>query len=456
MQETLRRKLAVFVHQTEFASLPEPAVNQAKFCLLDLVGVGIAGSLQPTSVLAREVFGTLAPPPEATLWTTEQKVSAVCAAFLNAVQGHAIDMDDGHRYASGHPGVVTIPAALALAESMDLGGKELIAAIVIGYEVFIRLGSAANPDLLQRGFHTTAVIGTFAATAVASKLLNLTVPQIENAFSLAGLQSAGLLEALSSGEMGKSFQVGRAVQSGVQAAILAQKGADGPEKIFEGDKGFFKTLSGKQCDTEKICRNLGDEFLITGVYFKRHAACRHVHSALDAIAEILQEHDVERAEIESIEVETYSVAHNLTGHLATQGSVLAAKFSMPVAIGLLLVFDRTDALAFSQENISDPQVYALAEKVFIKASAARDAVYPGERGADVRIRTKDNTYSKEVTHPKGEPECPLSFEELLGKYETNAGLVYSVEPRRKLQKNIMHIDNLQVSEITTILRGARD
>ena len=196
LHETLRNRLAVFVHETEFSSLPEQVVNQAKFCLLDLVGVAIAGSLQPTSLLAREVFGTHAPPPEATLWTTEQKVSAATAAFLNAVQGHAIDMDDGHRYANGHPGVVTIPAASSRS--------------------FTPRGTPANPDLLQRGFHTTATIGTFAATAAAAKLLQLTVPQIENAFSLAGLQSAGLLEALSSGEMGKSFQVGRAVQGGVQ------------------------------------------------------------------------------------------------------------------------------------------------------------------------------------------------------------------------------------------------
>ena len=439
LHETLRNRLAVFVHETEFSSLPEQVVNQAKFCLLDLVGGAIAGSLQPTSLLVREVFGTHTPPPEATLWTTEQKVSAATAAFLNAVQGHAIDMDDGHRYANGHPGVVTIPAALALAEYLGTGGRELVAAIVIGYEVFIRLGRAANPDLLQRGFHTTATIGTFA--------------QIENAFSLAGLQSAGLLEALSSGEMGKSFQVGRAVQGGVQAAMLAQKGADGPAKIFEGDKGFFKAFSGKQCDTETIYGDLGDDFLITTVYFKRHAACRHVHSALDSIAEILLEHDLDRAAIESIEVETYSVAKNLTGHLATHGSELAAKFSKPIAIGLLLIFDRTDALAFTRENISDPRVHALAKKVSITASAARDAVYPGERGAEVRIRTQDITYEKEVTFPKGEPECPLSFAELREKYETNAGLVYSVESRKKLQAVIMHVENIQASEITEILRG---
>lgn len=452
LKETLRQKLAVFIQETEFSSLPDEVIQSAKFCLLDLVGVALAGSRQPTTRLAIEVFGKNAPPEEATLWASPAKLSIAAASLLNAVQAHAIDMDDGHRYANGHPGTVTIPAAIALAESEGLSGRELIAAIVVGYEVFIRLGRVINPDLLKRGFHTTAVIGTFAAAAVAAKCLKLSVAQIENALSLAGLQSAGLLEALSSGEMGKSFQVGKAVQSGVLAAMLAGRGADGPEQIFEGDKGFFQAFAGKKCDTEAVCSNLGVDFQIVNVYFKRHAACRHIHSALDAIAEILLDNEIDRTEIEAIDIETYSVAKNLTGHLATSGSELAAKFSMPVAIGLKLVFDRTDALAFTQENISDPRVHAIARKVSITTSAARDTVYPGVRGADVLIRTKDASYGREVLYPKGEPEYPLSLEELIGKYETNAGMAFPAEPRKNLRESIMNVDQLYVDDVTRLLR----
>ena len=451
-KDTLRKKLAVFIDEIEFSDLSDEAVQRAKFCLLDLIGVAIAGSQQPTSLLARESLDDGIPPTEATLWTSNLKLSVLSASFLNAVQAHAIDMDDGHRYANGHPGVVTIPAAVTLAERERLSGRELLTAVVIGYEVFIRLGRMVNPDLLSRGFHTTATIGPFAAAAVASKLLKLSVSQTENALSLAGLQSAGLLEALSSGEMGKSFQVGKAVQNGVLASVLARKGADGPERIFEGDKGFFKAFPGKECEPELFSKSCGRQSQITDVYFKKHAACRHVHSALDAAAEILSEHDIDRNEIQAIDVETYSIAKNLTGHLVTDGGGLAAKFSLPTALGLLLVFGRTDALAFTRENISDPQVKAIAGRVAVTVSSARDDVYPGKRGAEVKILAGGRTYQKEVIYPKGEPENPLSSEELFEKFETNAGIVYASGTVREIRERIMNAEQLDAGAITALLK----
>ena len=285
--EPLRRKLADFIHHTAFEKLPEEAIRHAKHCILDLIGVSIPGSRQKTSAIIRKLITDSDESGNVTLWGFDLKLPLLSATLLNAVQAHAIDMDDGHRFANGHPGVVTIPSALALAEKKNLSGRELIEAVVTGYEIFIRLGSVINPDLLFRGFHTTATIGPFASAAVSAKLLGLNSDQIENALALAGLQSAGLLEALTSGEMGKSYQVGKAAQNGVLAALLAQRGADGPVQVFEGEKGFFRAFGGKGCDTDMICRNLGTEFAITGTYFKKHAACRHIHPALDATAEII-------------------------------------------------------------------------------------------------------------------------------------------------------------------------
>lgn len=453
MPETLRKQLAEFIQATGFADLDAAVTQRAKHCLLDLIGVAIAGSGQPTSILAREVLGACAPPPEATLWTTDQHLSVSAAACINAIQGHAIDMDDGHRYANGHPGVVTIPAAIAMAERAGLDGRDLITAVVIGYEVFIRLGRSINPSLLNRGFHTTATVGTFAASAVAAKCLGLSVAQTENALSLAGLQSAGLLEALSSGEMGKSFQVGRAVQSGIVATLMAAGGADGPEQIFEGDKGFCRAFAGTNCDVDSIRSGLGTDFQIINVYFKRHAACRHIHSALDAIAEIIAEMRIDPAAVEAIDVETYTVAKNLTGHLATGGGELAAKFSLPVAIGLLLVFNRTDALAFTRENLAHPLVRAVAEKVSIQVSADRDAVYPGKRGAEVVLRAGGSSFRREVIYPKGEPEYPLSQEELEEKFRINAGFVYKDEIIRDIHERVMSIEKLETGALTKSLRA---
>jgi len=452
-KETLRSRLAHFIHGISFEDLPAAVVHAAKRCVLDLLGVSFVGARQRTTSVIRDIIVAAGGIEEATLWGSNRKLPVASAALLNAVQGHAIDMDDGHRFANGHPGVVTIPPAIALAERADQTGRNLIESIVIGYDVFIRLGTAVNPDLLHRGFHTTAVIGSFSSAAVASKLLALSVPQAENALSLAGPQSAGLLEALSSGEAGKSFQVGKAAQSGVLAGLSAAKGADGPDNIFEGEKGFFKAFSGKPCDIDAICRDLGRDFHIPNVYFKRHAACRHIHSALDAVENIIAAHHLSTEQIQSIEIETYSIAKNLTGHLATADSELAAKFSTPVAIALYLAFGRTDSGAFKQQNISDASVQAIARKVSVKASPAYDADYPSKRTARVSIKTTDNLYHDEVTCAKGEPENPLDDDAFIDKYRTNALASYSADQAQKIQEAAFNLENMRVRELTDMLKA---
>jgi len=453
LPEPLRKKLAGFISRTAFEDFSTQVIRQAKLCILDLIGVSIAGSRQKTSSIVRELFSAAGGIEEATIWSSDCKVPILTAVMVNAVQGHAIDMDDGHRFANGHPGVDTIPAAVAIAERENLTGKDLIEAVVTGYDIFIRLGSVINPDLLLRGFHTTATLGTFASAAVAAKLLGLNGLQTENALALSGLQSAGLLEALSSGEMGKSFQVGKAVQSGVLAALLAQRGADGPEHIFEGEKGFFRAFAGKECNSQAILNDIGEDFQITSVYCKKHAACRHIHSPLDATAEIVSANDLAPGEIVSIEIETYSIAESLTGHLVTEGSELAAKFSMPVAIAIFLVFGQSDSAAFNRKYISDPLVQSLAKKITVKVNPDRDKIYPQKRSARVTVCTQTQSYTHEVNYSRGEPENPLSEEEFMAKYEKNARILYAEDQTRRIRDLVLNMENIHVREMTQMLKA---
>ena len=449
----LRKKLAEFIHDTSFEKLPQNVIHQAKLCLLDLIGVSIAGSRQNVASIVHSLIPAMGGGDEVTLWGSDRKLPLLTAALMNAVQAHAIDMDDGHRYANGHPGVVTIPAAVALSEKENLAGRQLIEAIVIGYEFFIRLGSAINPDLLLRGFHTTSTIGCFSSGAVAAKLLKLSRPQTENALSLSGLQSAGLLEVLHSGESGKSFQVGKAAQGGVLAGLLAQQGADGPESVFEGEKGFFKAFAGKPCDSQSICKNLGKEFNLPSVYFKKHAACRHIHSALDAVAEIVSKHAVAPEKIDSIDIETYSIAKSLTGHIATEDSELGAKFSTPIAIGLLLVFRQSDSSIYQNQYVSDSLVQSIAKKVTVRVNPERDKAYPGKRGASVTVKSGDQSYTHEVIYPRGEPENPLSDNEIASKFEKNASTIYAKDRVNKIRGIILDIENRDVREMTSMLKA---
>ncbi len=448
----LRSKLADIATSVRCEDLPQEVKHQAKRCVLDLLGVALAGSGHHLSEICRRVAFADGGKEEASVWGSRSKrLPATAAMMVNAVQGHVLDMDDGNRFANGHPGVVTISPAFALAERQNLTGRDLIEAIVVGYEIFVRLASAINPELLLRGFHTTSTVGSCASAAVVSKLLKLPGPAVENALSLAALQGSGLLEVMSSGQMGKSIQVGSSVRNGAFAALLAEKGAEGPVLAFEGCKGFFSTLAGKECPAFAMSDDADLQYQIMRGYLKEHAACRHTHPVLDAVSEIMRHHRPDPAAIVSIEVETYQIARDLTCGRTAQASGLAAKFDLPLAVGLLLTFGRTDPSIFTDRNVSHPQVRSLAERVVVHVSPRRDSLYPQQRGCKVTITTDAQEFSREVHNPKGEPEYPLTDEDVIRKFEQNAQSIIAHDQSKRLWESVFNMDGLYVRQLTEML-----
>jgi 2-methylcitrate dehydratase PrpD len=241
--------------------------------------------------------------------------------------------------------------------------------------------------------------------------------------------------------------VGRAAQAGVLAACLAQEGAQGPDLIFEGQKGFFKAFCGKPCEPERFFHNAGDQFEIMKVYFKGHAACRHAHSSLDAVSEIRKHQSFDLNKIDTINVDTYTVAIQFTGQHTGRQSAIAAKFSIPVSLGLMLVFGSAAPDVYTDQNINNDMVQALADKVTIHTSSERDIAYPGQRSARVSIKAGQQEFSQEVLVAKGEPENPFSDSELLDKFIANATKVLSNGLSLKLSGLIRHIEKEDVSEI---------
>jgi len=446
MIRTVREQFAKFIISTRYDEFTQGVVHQAKRCILDFLGVALAGSSMGIVPLITEVICGMGGRDEATIIGDGRKIPALHASLLNGVRGHPLDMDDGHRYANAHPGVAIIPAALAVGEKKDLTGRKLIESIVVGYEIMIRIATAINPSHLQRGFHTTGTVGPFGAAAACSKLLELSKKEVENALSIAGLQGAGLLEALTSGQMMKSLHPGKAAQAGVLSSLLAQKGAEGPELIFEGEKGFFRAFSDGG-DINNLTADLGSNFEIENTYFKMYAACRHVHPALDALKAIMDAHEIDLDEIKHIDVSTYSVAYRLTGQKRVAETELAAKFSLPVSVGLMLVYGKAGADQYSLEHIRNPLVQNIADKVTIQVDEARDEVYPKKRSSSVSVRTGQETYTHEVDIAKGEPENPWSDEELKDKFFINAEKILPVEKIEDLHNNVFDIENLTVREI---------
>ena len=444
-RRTLAEDFAEFIFKTDYRDIPKEVIYQAKRCILDFLGVALAGSRVGLASLLTPLIGEGEGKGEATLIGDGKKVLAIDAALINGVKGHTLDVDDGHRFANAHPGVVVVPAALAIAEKVGATGKELMEAIVAGYETLIPIGTAVNPSHLMRGFHTTGTVGPFGAAAACCKLLHLKQKEIRNALAIAGLQGAGLLEVTESGHMMKPLHAGNAARAGVIASLLAKQGAEGPDLILEGKKGFFKAFSDAN-EFPGVTRSLGKDFEILNVYFKMHVACRHTHAALDAVKEIMNQYVIDVKRIKKITVHTYSVAYHLTGEKKKVRTEKGAKFSLPISIGLMFIHGKVGVEECSLKSIRHPGVQKIADKTTILVDKEMDALYPSKRSARVEVETSNATYALEIGLPKGDPEDPFSDEELMAKFFHNAEKMLSVEKIKELESRIFHLEKQSIRE----------
>jgi len=444
---------ADFILNTRYDHLKPEVISQAKKVIMDLVGVSLAGyQLMEFSRMVVSYMEGLGGVPEATIIQTKRKFPSVNAAFANAACAHALDMDDGHRFGALHPGVVIIPAALASAELSKANTRELMAGIVVGYEVMIRIGMAINPSSLNRGFHATGITGPFGATAAAASIMKLNREETIGALGLAGLQGSGLLQVNHDavGAKVKPINPARAAQSGLLAALLAQRGAKGPRKIFEGEDGFLQAVT-DEVNKELLTRGLGKEFEICNIYIKFHSACRHAHAPIDAAFQALEGSNIDPSEIIKISVETYPAAIRLAG-ITEVTTPSAARFSIPFSLALALFKKDAGADKYSEENIRDEDIQRLAKMVELSVGTKWEKLYPEKRGATVQIMDKKNReWCAEVELPKGEPENPASWDEIYNKFLTNATSALSEEEARRLGDIITELEQRSMEELTKLI-----
>jgi 2-methylcitrate dehydratase PrpD len=361
-------------------------------------------------------------------------------------------MDDGHRFASLHPGTVVIPAAIATAEMIQASTRDLIAGVVVGYEVMIRIGMGINPSSLQRGFHTTGTVGTFGAAAAAANIMKLGHEETISALGLAGLQGAGLLQVnheLKGAEV-KPLNPAKATASGLLSAILAQAGARGPVDILEGPDGFIKAMA-DGLNERGLTSDLGQRFEISNVYTKFYAACHHAHASIDAALEICRDAEVDIAGVRGISVETYPIALRLAG-IAHPTTPSAARFSIPFSVALALTKKDASAVAYSEESVRDDGIQSLAEKVQLLVSRKWEKLYPDKRGATVTITdNKNRAWSAEVELAKGEPENPGSEEDIRKKFYANATLLHSDKVAKLLGDSIMSLEKVSLENFVKLI-----
>ena len=445
---------ADYIRSTNYEKLPAEVVSQAKRCILDLVGVSLAGyKLMEFPKQVVNYVAQLDGKPEATIIAQSgKKFPAINAALANGAFAHALDMDDGHRLASSHPGAVVIPAAIAGGELCGASTKDLISSVVVGYEVFIRIAMAINPSSLMRGFHTTGTVGPFGAAAAAANIMHLSTDETIGALGLAGLQGAGLLEVMHDDEAAKvkSLHTAKAAMAGLLSATLAKEGAQGPVAILEGEDGFLRATA-DEVNLDLLTRDLGQRFEITNTYTKFYAACRHSHVSIDATLATCQREQIDPEEISSINVETYPIALKLCSivHPVTPSG---ARFSLPFSIALALLKGDASADKYSVENVNNAKIQSLAGKVKLAVGSKWEKLYPSKRGSKISVTdTRGKTGFTEMELAIGEPENPASQEDFSKKFYTNATLLISESKAKKLEDAILNLENISLAEFVKCL-----
>jgi 2-methylcitrate dehydratase PrpD len=382
---------------------------------------------------------------EATVLGRQEKTAFPYAALANGTAAHSLELDDTHQGGSIHLGVSVFSAALAVAEYTGASGKEFITAAVAGFEVAARLAMALRPkEHYSRGFHPTATCGTFGAAVSAAKLLGLDESQLLSALGIAGSQAAGSMEFLTDGAWTKRLHPGWAAFSGIHAALLAREGFVGPTTIVEGKDGFLKAYS-LHSDPGRITDSLNTDFQILQTAVKPHACCRYAQAPIDATLILVEDHDLQPPDVEKITIGMLEMGIPVICEPAERKrqplSVVDAQFSLPFGVAVALVKRRAGLGEFSLLMLQDRAVRGLMPKVGYVRDPELEKNYPREWPAWARIALKDGReVSAHIRFPKGDPENPLSWEELIEKYRALAEAVWQHDKVDRVQSAVRQLE----------------
>ena len=379
---------------------------------------------------------------------TKERAPYVYSALANGTSSHAIEMDDVNNEASLHPGVVVFPAALATSEMVEATGKKFIEAVVLGYEVMIRLGKALGPEnSYKRGFHPTGTCGPFGSSVAASKILGLGEKGLLSALGIAGSQAAGSMEYLAQGAWTKRFHAGWAAHSGMIAAQLARKGFRGPTSIIEGRDGFLHAYS-NGADASKVLEGIGSGFEILRTSVKPHACCRYMQPPIDGVLKIVRENDLQPDQIQRVRLGLLRagaplIAEPIENKYRPQ-SIVDAQFSMPFGAAVAVLYRKAGLGEFHLSKINSEEVNRMMRQVECVVDPDLDKTFPKQWCATAEILTKDGKrYFIKIEYPKGDPENPLSWEEMVEKFYSLTGRLMGRERRLKIVDQVRSLETIR-------------
>ena len=431
--------LAGFVGGLRFDTLGDEVRHYARRHILDTVGVMIAGAGGEVASRAEAMLAKVRPAGGVAVPGRARRADLMDAAFLSGTAAHGIELDDGYRQGSVHPGCAVVPTLLSLAQAGRTSGRALIEAMVAGYETVTAIAAACHPDLRQRGFHPTGAVAVLGAAMAAGKLRGLPVPRLADALGLAASSAAGLFAFVNGGADIKRLHAGHAAREGLQAALLAQQGVEGPPNVIEARDGFLQAFAfGRGGHTRAIALPPAVPFRITDCYIKPYPCCRHIQPAVEALIGLLADEKIATQEITRVDVATYHIAaeHAETGW----DDFASAQLSFPYLMALALEFGAVELAHFSEQQRRDPALAALAAKVHVTAPPEIDRLYPRLRPARVTVSTARGAYARQADEALGSRLVPLDDAGLRAKFHTLVEPVLGAAATAELARGLWAIE----------------
>ena len=455
-KETVTAKMARWAAALDFNHLPQDAVYRAKRFLLDSVGCALGGYQQHDVKIALQVIDEIAGRGPTTVIGTGKKIDPVSASFANALMIRCMDYNDIYwKQDPSHPSDI-FPAALACCERAKSDGRELIVGLVLGHEFEMRFCEAAFPGIRERGWHH-ATLTAFVSPLVAGRALHLSWDQIQHAVGISASCHC-TLGAVTAGKltMMKNTVDPMATQSGVLAALMAEKGYTGPEHVVDGKEGLTHCF-GPEWKLNLLTDGLGDSWRITQCGMKAFPTEALTHTPISAVLDLIKTNDLKADQVERVQIRSLARAADILSDPSKYDprTKETADHSLPYVIAAAIVDRQVTPAQFEMKKIMDPAIRAQLKKVEVVADPEIEKVFPALQRVVVNITTiEGRTFSKQLDYPKGDPRNPLTDAEVEEKFAALADGVLSAGAQKKLIDAIWRLEKVgSVSKLMSLMKA---
>ena len=442
--ETISQRWAKFALKLKYDSIPPEAIKEAKRFLLDSVGCAFSALDNKDTIAAYNYIRDLGGKEQATIIGWGEKTNLPLATLMNSLLIRALDYNDIYwEQDPSHPSDI-IPAVLSTGEFMKKNGKEVLVGIIIAYELEMRLCLAAFPGVREIGWHH-ATLTQFVSPVVAGKMLGLSKKEIVAAIGISG-SSHLTLGGVVAGHLTnmKNAADSFAVEAGVRAALLASKGYTGPVEVFEGKEGLFEVLNKVKWNKDVLTKGLGDNFLINQCGYKAFPTEALTHQPITAALEVMKENNLDSKEVKEILVETTTRGADILSDPSKYKPTTkeTADHSLPYCIAVAVAKGNVLPSDFEDDTLRDPFVWSLLDKIKVVANPEIDNLFPKVKRAIVTIKTSKGVFKKQEDFAKGQPERPLSEEELISKFKANSEKKISSSRMENIVKTTQELENI--------------